>query len=327
MATAVRSRTSAKARSALDNFDVHEAANLFPIIDDDNLKALAEDIRIHGQQEPIWMFEGQLLDGRNRVIACAMIGRDPIRKEWKPQPGETPATFVMSRNVHRRHLTASQRAAVAVQLEAVIASERKEMRKRAKATEVGFSSSTKAPVSLTPGGSTSVKFTSNPEVDEARVGEKVRPGRSRDQAAQAMRVSAGYVNDAKDLKKAAPDTFEKVLAGEMTIGAAQHEVVAKAHSTGTLSDVKLRPGAIRAAMEKIEAENRPKAKEKPPAIRLPKASKVVSSATTVAITVTFGNRTVAEEWLNRLQDDKKVLDLDYEVLDKRPAKKRASKTA
>lgn len=328
MATAVNKRRTETTvdTSALDAYTVHPVANMFPMIDGENLKALAEDIKTHGQQEPIWMYQGQLLDGRNRVVACALAGRRPIEQQWTPKAGESPATFVMSRNLHRRHLTASQRAALAVELEEAIAAERhlaKDGAESGKATSTPFSHTTKPTVALTATGGTTVEFTSGDPTGPARVGEKVRTGRVRDKVASTMKVSSGYVNDAKDLKKADPERFDRVKAGELTISGAQNEVVAEAQAAGTLDEVKLRPGAVKAAMERLAQDStlikRPEPKAK---IRLPKASKVTTSATTLQITVTFGNRTVAEEWLNRLQEDKKVMDLDYTVLDKRPAKKK-----
>lgn len=311
--------------SALDAYDIHEVAKLFPMIDTKSLKALADDIAQHGQQEPIWMYKGKLLDGRNRVVACAMAGRDPIVQQWKPKAGESPFAFVMSRNLHRRHMSASQRAALAVDLEEFLAGEgalAAEAAESGKATSTPFSHTNKPTVALSATGGTSVEFTSGDPTGPARVGEKVHTGRLRDKAASTMKVSAGYFTDAKGVKRADPDRFEKIKTGELTLANAQTEIVAEAEASGTLDEVKLRPGAVKTALERLAQDStiikRPEPK---PKIRLPKASKVTTSATTLQITATFGNRAVAEEWLNRMQDDKKVMDLDYEVVAKRPRKK------
>ena len=43
----------------------HEYANIFPMMGENELKELAEDIKQNGQEEPIIIFEGKILDVRN----------------------------------------------------------------------------------------------------------------------------------------------------------------------------------------------------------------------------------------------------------------------
>lgn len=85
----------------------HPLANIFPLMDADELKRLTEDIRTHGQREPIQIYEGKILDGRNRYRACLRIGVEPKTEEYT---GNTPLDYVVSRNMLRRHLNESQRA-------------------------------------------------------------------------------------------------------------------------------------------------------------------------------------------------------------------------
>ena len=49
-------------------YEVHPIANIFPLLDENSptFKAFVEDIEKRGQREPIWIFEGKILDGRNR---------------------------------------------------------------------------------------------------------------------------------------------------------------------------------------------------------------------------------------------------------------------
>ncbi len=47
----------------------HPAANLFPMMNDDEYAALVADIHQHGQRDPIWTLDGQIIDGRNRWSA------------------------------------------------------------------------------------------------------------------------------------------------------------------------------------------------------------------------------------------------------------------
>lgn len=93
------------------SYDRHPAAELFPMMNDDELEKLAADIRANGLREPVVLFEGQILDGRNRLRACELAETEPRFEQWDEDG--SPVAFVLSRNLHRRHLDESQRAVVA----------------------------------------------------------------------------------------------------------------------------------------------------------------------------------------------------------------------
>lgn len=107
---------------------VHPAAELFPMMSDDELRALAADIKANGLQQPVIMFGAQLLDGRNRWRACEIAGVEPRLRDWN---GKDAVAYVRSLNLHRRHLTAAQRAALAVKAEPVFAEKAAERQKEA----------------------------------------------------------------------------------------------------------------------------------------------------------------------------------------------------
>lgn len=90
----------------------HPAAELFPMMSAADLDALATDIKANGQREPIVLHDGLILDGRNRYEACRMAGLEPETMDWTGRGG-SPEAFVISLNLHRRHLSESQRAMVA----------------------------------------------------------------------------------------------------------------------------------------------------------------------------------------------------------------------
>ena len=92
---------------AWDSLTFHPIAEIFPMIEGPEFDALVADVREHGLREPIVTFEGAILDGRNRFRACQAAGI-PYRLE--PFRGDDAASFVVSLNLRRRHMDASQRA-------------------------------------------------------------------------------------------------------------------------------------------------------------------------------------------------------------------------
>jgi ParB-like nuclease domain len=83
---------------------------------EDELQELAEDIKANGVREPVVVanIAGALMlvDGRNRRAACKITGVVSPRRDLN---GEDPTAYVLSANIHRRHMTRGQRAmAIAV---------------------------------------------------------------------------------------------------------------------------------------------------------------------------------------------------------------------
>src|SRR5690349_6175265 len=102
----------------------HPVAALFPLMEGEDFAALVEDIRENGLLEPIWTHDGQIIDGRNRYRACEAAGVKPHFRQWDGT-GSLVA-FVVSLNLKRRHLTAAQRAMVAVDLLPLLEAEAKQ---------------------------------------------------------------------------------------------------------------------------------------------------------------------------------------------------------
>lgn len=93
--------------------EFHEIANIFPMMAEAEFEQLKSDIAINGLLEPVWTYAGFILDGRNRYVACMDLGIDPRYQEYT---GNDPQSFVISKNLHRRHLNETQRAVVASKL-------------------------------------------------------------------------------------------------------------------------------------------------------------------------------------------------------------------
>jgi ParB-like chromosome segregation protein Spo0J len=100
---------------------VHPAATLFPMLHGAQLGELAADIEHNGLREPIVVYQGLLLDGRNRLRGCDLAHVEPRFVEWDGQG--SVVSFVLSRNLHRRHLSESQRAIVAARAKSMFEEE------------------------------------------------------------------------------------------------------------------------------------------------------------------------------------------------------------
>lgn len=112
--------------------EFHPLANLFPLIEGREFDELVADIGENGLLEPIVLLDGKILDGRNRYRAAVAAGvisaRDPaqIQYAWdrgmgvigfEPFDGDgDPLAWVLSKNLHRRHLTENQRTMIAAEI-------------------------------------------------------------------------------------------------------------------------------------------------------------------------------------------------------------------
>lgn len=167
----------------------HQYANLFPMMSEAELKTLIDDMKANGYDtsSPIITYQGMILDGRNRHRAAAEASVIPSTVEYS---GDDPLAFVIRHNLKRRHLTSSQRAAIAVDLEALLSIDAKQNQR------MGF--------------------------------QKVEnPVHSAKESAKRMDTNTQYVVDAKKLKAEQPKVFEQVLAGNLSLVDAKKEVQTK----------------------------------------------------------------------------------------------------
>jgi hypothetical protein len=89
---------------------VHPAADIFPLMNDDELQELAADIAENGLIHPIMLDQESklLVDGRNRLAACKIAGVEPAFESLAA--GEDPLAYIASANLMRRNLSKGQQA-------------------------------------------------------------------------------------------------------------------------------------------------------------------------------------------------------------------------
>lgn len=183
---------------------VHPAADLFPMLDGDDLQDLADNIREQGLDEPLWVLpDGRLLDGRNRYAACLLAGVEPATQTYE---GADPVRFVIRRNIKRRQLTTGQKAMLALDLLPMYEAEAK----------VGRPSKPKPPDLFAPEEIPA----DPPEFPRA-------DGESREKAAGAVGTSGRAVSAAKRIAKNDPDLAEKVKLGEVALDKAEKQLARK----------------------------------------------------------------------------------------------------
>lgn len=100
----------------MTDYPLHPAAEIFPEMDAPALAGLTADIAANGQREPILILDGQVIDGRCRLRACEQLGIEPLVRHLGATVVGDPYVLAISLNLHRRHLTESQRAMVATKL-------------------------------------------------------------------------------------------------------------------------------------------------------------------------------------------------------------------
>lgn len=88
--------------------ELHPLCTLFPRLTGYELACLQLDIKENGLRESIVIYQTMILDGGNRYAACLAAGVEPTFIEFE---GDNVAAFVLSANLHRRHLTPPQQAA------------------------------------------------------------------------------------------------------------------------------------------------------------------------------------------------------------------------
>lgn len=168
-----------------EDFEYSELSTVFPSFHgEEEFTQLVESIKTEGLLEPIVVWQGKIVDGRHRHLACKEARVKPeytyLPENWS---FDKVKDRVVALNVLRRHLTTGQRALVAAAL-----------------------------ANMTLGGDRKSNQSANSHSDT-----------SLQKAANQMSVGRRTVATAKDVKRDTPDLAEKVNKGEMSLNAAENE--------------------------------------------------------------------------------------------------------
>jgi hypothetical protein len=179
-------------------YEIHPLAELIPAMSDQDFAELKTDIERNGLRQPITLYEAKILDGRHRQAACSELGIEPAYVQYE---GEDPASYVISLNLYRRHLTTGQRSAAALKL----LDYEKEQAKARQGTRTDLQP-TSAP--------TGAKVDEHDTKATAKAGEK-------------FGVSRSTVERARRVAKERPDLMEKVEAGDVTVNDAFNQATGR----------------------------------------------------------------------------------------------------
>src|SRR5215470_13414145 len=89
----------------------HPFSKMFPPLSEEDFSKLAADIKLHGLRQHIVLYQGKILDGNNRYRACELAGIKPTFADFTGIDADA-RNYVISVNIHRRHLSREQRAEI-----------------------------------------------------------------------------------------------------------------------------------------------------------------------------------------------------------------------
>lgn len=170
-------------------YELHPLCTLFPRLTGSEFEALRDDIKANGLRAPIVLHDGMILDGGNRYRACLEAGVEPNFAQFA---GGSLVAFVLSANLHRRHMTTGQQAAIVASAQ-----------DWARAQTVGNPALTERP--------------------QCAHGEHIGADTTAKRAEQSG-ASVSTQRRADAVAKASPELAKKVAHGEVSLSAAVQEV-------------------------------------------------------------------------------------------------------
>ncbi|MET8623741.1 ParB N-terminal domain-containing protein [Kitasatospora sp. NPDC004669] len=186
------------------------------MLDEDELKALADDIKKIGQLQPIVLDNtGRLLDGRNRLKACELIGAEPVFMTYE---GNDPGGYALSVNLHRRNLTKGQVAMIAAK-----ASSDSEQQGRSGPEQSARSVAEQAGVSLGRIGQASTVIRHASHLVDSVISGSVSLDDAYKEARELKSKAESFEGQLARLRAEDPDLADRVVEGELSLPGAWAE--------------------------------------------------------------------------------------------------------
>jgi len=196
-----------------DALEIHPACLILPEMDAEDFEKLKEDVSGFGLRHPIILYQGKILDGRHRYRACIELGIEPWFEDW--QGGSSVVEFVLGENLHRRHLTQSQKGMVGA---AAIDYHRAEAKKRLSASSEAprIAASSKNDTGSIPGMLPETHVVIDFPSDKGKAAEKL---------ASQVGVSSATIERAVRIKEqGTPQDVKEVLSGKVSVKAKEAEI-------------------------------------------------------------------------------------------------------
>jgi site-specific DNA-methyltransferase (adenine-specific) len=212
----------------IGKYETHPAADVPDLFDETALAELADDIKAKGLLQPITLYQGLLLDGRNRLLACERAGVEP---RFVVYDGDAPWGHAWSLNGPRRNETPERHLMNAARYKEGAATENAQKRQR----EHGGTAPGR-PKSL----SANLREVSHKAADDAAKLAGVSP-RSLESAS-------------KVLKTGSPDLIAAVESGAVAVSRAAE--IAKASDAEVKRAEDAKKAAAKAQREAAEADKR-----------------------------------------------------------------------
>lgn len=253
--------------SGQHNYPVHPVAELFPMMTAEAFAALKADIAEHGQREDIVLWDGKLIDGRNRLKACLELGVEPEFCEMDAEADPVPR--IISLNLHRRHLTESQRATIASELATM---------KRGKPSKDNVEIST-----ITESQAAEMLSVSRDQVAKAKAVKR----NAAPEVVELVKSGEVTINAAKNFAKAVPDKKEQAAVAA--------KGVAEVKKVAAVATAKKSASVARKTAGKTAAQpSRPK-----PTTKMRAIERMAHDAALKAIKSTLRPCLVIESWLRQ----------------------------